>query len=235
MIRTARKIHRVTGYLVFIQVILWIAGGVVFSLVPFDSLVKGGAVTVPPANPPFPANWMAVAGDTLAALGNITAIRSHNSSQGVLLEAQGDETTHWLRLADGSPVEAPSAAGIAQYAATIYTGPGEQLATRRLDEPNSTVLGLVKELYGRKDVWQVSYADSAGTRLYFDGPTGRYLTVRNDYWVVFDALWRLHIMDYSEGENFNNWFLRLFSVLTIVFALSGAVLTINALNRAVRR
>ena len=70
--------------------------------------------------------------------------------------------------------------------------------------------------------------------MYFDGPTGRYLTVRNDYWVVFDALWRLHIMDYSEGEDFNNWFLRLFSLLAIVFALSGAVLSISALRRAIR-
>jgi len=233
MIRTARKIHRVTGYLVFIQVILWIAGGVVFSLVPFDSLVKGGAVTLPPAHPPFPANWLSAAGDSLADLGNITAIRSHNSSQGVLLEAQSNDETRWLRLLDGRPMAEPSAAGITRYAATIYTGSGEHQATRRLDEPDSMVLGLVKELYGRKDVWQVSYADGAGTRLYFDGPTGRYLTVRNDYWVLFDALWRLHIMDYSEGENFNNWFLRVFSVLAIVFALSGAVLTVNALRRAV--
>lgn len=234
MIRTARKIHRVTGYLVFIQVILWIAGGVVFSLVPFDSLVKGGAVTSPPANPVFPTNWMTANDGYLSGLGNISALRSHNSSQGLLLEVQGETETHWLRLADGSPIETPSAAGITDYAATIYNGPGEHLATLRLQEPGATVLGLVKELYGRTDVWQVSYADSAGTRLYFDGPTGRYLTVRNDYWVLFDALWRLHIMDYSEGENFNNWLLRLFSVLAIVFALSGAVLIISALRRAIR-
>ena len=235
MIRIARKVHRVTGYVVFIQVILWILGGVVFSLVPFESLVKGGAVTSPPVAPAFPANWVNASRDSLSGLGNVSSLRSHNSSQGVLLEVLSENQTHWLRLADGKPIETPSATGITRYAATIYTGSGKHLATRRLEEPDSTVLGLVKELYGRKDVWQVSYDDGAGTRLYFDGPTGRYLTVRNDYWVLFDALWRLHIMDYSEGENFNNWFLRLFSVLAILFALSGAVLTVNALLRLIRR
>ena len=41
-------------------------------------------------------------------------------------------------------------------------------------------------------------------------------------------------MDYGQGENFNNWFLRLFSLLAIVFALSGVVLIINALRRTIR-
>ena len=132
-------------------------------------------------------------------------------------------------------MEDPTPESVTEFAATIYTGPGTHLSTRRLDQPDSTVLGLVDELYGREDIWQVNYDDSAGTRLYFDGPSGRYLTVRNDYWVVFDAFWRLHIMDYSEGENFNNWLLRLFSVIAAVFALSGAVLIFNALKRAVSR
>ena len=235
MIRTARKIHRFTGYLVFIQVVLWIAGGLVFSLIPFDTLVKGGAVISPPDTPSFPADWMETAGEPLASLGSVTALRSHNSSQGILLEAQVGDETHWLRLADGSRVETPSAETVTAYADQIYSGPGEHLATRYLQELDSSVFGLVKELYGRKDVWQVRYDDGASTRLYFDGQTGRYLTVRNDYWVLFDAMWRLHIMDYSQGENFNNWFLRLFSVLAIVFALSGVVLIINALRRVARR
>ena len=232
MIRTARKVHRLTGYLVFIQVILWIAGG---SIVPFDSLVKGGAVTQVSAAPSFPGNWLEQTASGLASMGSIHHIQSHNSSQGVLLEVSSEASTQWLRLADGRPMEDPTPESVTEFAATIYTGPGTHLSTRRLDQPDSTVLGLVDELYGREDIWQVNYDDSAGTRLYFDGPSGRYLTVHNDYWVVFDAFWRLHIMDYSEGENFNNWLLRLFSVIAAVFALSGAVLIFNALKRAVSR
>ena len=235
MIRTARKIHRYSGYLVFLQVLFWIVGGVVFSLIPFDSLVKGGAMTSLPATPPFPVNWMKTTSDSLLDIEDVVALQSHHSSQGVLLEVQAENETHWLRLADGRPATIPSAEAITAYASRIYTGPGQHLATRHLEEPETAVLGLVKELYGRKDVWQVSYDDSTSTRLYFDGPTGRYLTVRNDYWVLFDAMWRLHIMDYAEGENFNNWFLRLLSVLAMIFSLSGVVLIVNAFRRAVRR
>lgn len=235
MVRIARKIHRITGYLVFIQVLLWIAGGVVFSLIPFDSLVKGGAVTSVSSAPNFPDDWLQLAGDSLISLDNINHIQSHNSSQGVLLEVSVGSSTHWLRLADGQPMREPTVQGITRYADSIYTGPGNHLSTRRLTQPDSTVLGLVDELYGRKDIWQVNYSDGARTRLYFDGSSGRYLTVRNNYWVVFDALWRMHIMDYGAGENFNNLLLRVFSILAAVFALSGAVLTINALVRAVRR
>lgn len=235
MIRAARKIHRITGYLVSIQVILWIAGGLVFSLVPFDSLVKGGAVTSFPTTTTFPGNWLENAGASLTSAGDIKHIQSYNSSQGVLLEVTGNTSTQWLRLSDGRSMENPTPESITDYAATIYTGPGVHLSTRRLTHPDSSVLGLVDELYGREDIWQVNYGDSAGTRLYFDGPSGRYLTVRNDYWVVFDAFWRLHIMDYGEGENFNNWLLRVLSVLAAVFALSGTVLIVHALKRAVRR
>ena len=235
MIRTDRKVHRITGYLVFIQVMLWIAGGVVFSLVPFNSLVKGGAAVDLPPNPPFPSNWQTDIRGPLAEMDSISEIKSHNSSQGLLLEVRADESIQWLRLADGQSIEPPSPDSVTAYARSIYRGNGEHRSTLRLQEPEPYVMGLVDELYGRKDVWQVSYDDSPGTRLYFDGATGRYLTVRNDYWVVFDALWRLHIMDYSEGEDFNNWFLRIFSVLAAVFALSGSVLIISALKRAARK
>ena len=36
MYRIARKIHRIVSYLVFLQVTLWILGGLAFSALPFD-------------------------------------------------------------------------------------------------------------------------------------------------------------------------------------------------------
>ncbi len=58
-IRTARKIHRWVSYIVFAQVTLWILGGLTFAVLPFDSVVKGGAVMEPVENPAFPeADYM---------------------------------------------------------------------------------------------------------------------------------------------------------------------------------
>lgn len=69
-------------------------------------------------------------------------------------------------------------------------------------------LGIVDELYGLTDVWQVSFADSYNTRLYFSKITGEFLKLRNDYWVVYDFFGRLHILDIPNGESFNGLLLR---------------------------
>ena len=232
LMRTARSVHRVLSYVVFAQLTIWILGGLTFAVLPFDSLVKGGAVTAPPESPAFPRDWMERVGPHAAAMGALDGLSVHDSSQGLLMELRSGEARRWVRLADGRVVGRPEADALAAYAAGLYRGEGEIAAVRHLAEPEYRYLGLVDELYGRTDVWQVSFDDSQGTRLYFDGPTGRYLTVRNDYWVFYDAMWRLHIMDYSEGENFNNGLLRLFTPLALVFALSGLFLTYAAARRA---
>ncbi len=234
-IRTARKIHRWVSYIVFAQVTLWILGGLTFAVLPFDSVVKGGAVMEPVENPAFPEGWLATLAPHVSKLDKINGVNAHNSSQGLLVELLEGDESHWIRLGDGLPATAPSAGEIESYAQTLYRGEGAVSDTRHIAEPEYRYLGLVDELYGRTDVWRVSFDDAYDTRLYFDAPTGRYLTIRNDFWVFYDAMWRLHIMDYGSGEDFNNVWLRIFTPLAMIFALSGLVLTWNAARRGWRQ
>jgi len=234
-VRTARKIHRWVSYVVFAQLLLWIAGGLTFAVLPFDAVVKGGAVMAPQANPAFPEGWLEVLGSHAEQLESVHGVSAHNSSQGLLIELMGDEQARFIRLDDGKPAEPPSTEQVSSYAAELYRGDGVLASTRYIAEPEYRYLGLVDELYGRVDVWQVNFDDAYDTRLYFDAPTGRYVTVRNDFWVFYDAMWRLHIMDYGEGENFNNLLLRIFTPLALLFALSGLVLTYNAARRGLAR
>ena len=46
--------------------------------------------------------------------------------------------------------------------------------------------------------------------------------------------WRLHVMDYSEGEDFNNKLLRGASVAAIALVITGLVLMVLALRRSWR-
>lgn len=94
--------------------------------------------------------------------------------------------------------------------------------------------GIVLETGERHDLWRASFDDRLHTRFYFDGPSGEFLFVRNDAWVLYDFFFRLHVMDYAGGEDFNNPLLRVFAVLSLAFALSGAVLTFSAARRALR-
>lgn len=235
MIQLARKIHRIVSYLVFLQVTLWVLGGLAFAALPFDSMVKGGAVTAGPERREFPVGWWQRVAPALAQEVDIHGLAAYDSSQGLLLEVKGAADSRWLRLQDGESARRPDAEAVATYARSLYRGEGALLATRYLQQPQRRYLGLVDELYGRDDVWQVSFKDALSTRLYFDGATGRYLTVRNEAWVFYDAMWRFHIMDYRDGENFNNPLLLVFTVLTLLFTLSGLILTAQAAQRAWQR
>ena len=230
-LKIARKMHRWVSFLVFAQVTLWILGGLTFAVLPFDSIVKGGSVMEPPQNPAFPEGWLQTLAPHVSNLHAVTGVAAHDSSQGLLVELRDGEEQHWIRLSDGRKAVLPAMDEIARYAEKLYRGEGAVAATRHIAKPEYRYFGLVDELYGRTDVWQVSFDDAYDTRLYFDAPTGRYLTVRNDFWVFYDAMWRLHIMDYGGGENFNNVWLRIFTPLAMLFALSGLVLTWNAARR----
>jgi hypothetical protein len=92
-------------------------------------------------------------------------------------------------------------------------------------------LGIVAETGGRGDLWRVQFGDSLGTRIYLKGSTGEFVAVRNEAWVWYDFFWRLHIMDYAGGEDFNGTLLRVASLLAIGLVLAGAVLALLALRR----
>lgn len=234
MTRWTRRVHRLTAYLVGLQVLLWIAGGLTFAWVPFDSVVKGGAVLATKPKTVLPADWRDHLDQAEARIGPVRGLVSHDSAQGPLLKLVAGAGEHWLRLNDGALDSRPTATQVRAFAETLYAGDSEAGAARYLEDTETRVLGLVDEMYGRTGVWQVPFDDGYGTRLYFDGATGRYLTVRNNFWVLYDAMWRLHIMDYDSGDDFNNPLLTVFATLAGVFVLSGLFLVFFALRRLVR-
>ena len=226
-----RTVHRYLAYIIGLQVFLWLLGGVAFAWIPFQSLVKGGAVLAEQEPTALPDGWWRQLDTLPANLAPQGEVSISESAQGALLFFRAEDERHWLRLADGSIDSSPSVDEVDAFASSLYAGTGELVSVERIQSPDAQIFGLVHELYGREDVWQARFDDASGTRFYFDGATGRYLTVRNHFWVVYDALWRLHIMDYRGGEDFNNWLLSVFSVSALLFALSGALLGIQRLSR----
>ena len=98
-----------------------------------------------------------------------------------------------------------------------------------------TRLLLVQETGGRGKLWRVGFDDSQQTRLYFDAASGEFVTARTEAWVWYDLAWRLHIMDYGGGEDFNNPLLRAAAPLALLLVLAGTVLTVQAAWRARRK
>ena len=80
------------------------------------------------------------------------------------------------------------------------------------------------EYRGPLPAWKVSFKNWKKSALYVSVNEGRVISRRSTVWRAFDFLWMLHIMDFQERDNFNNWLLRIVSVLGLVTVLSGYVL-----------
>lgn len=230
--RTAFTVHRILSYFVVLQVFAWIVGGVVFALLPFDSVVKGGAVVTKPVAR-LSGDWRQALHSAPVRPEDVAAIETFASPYGAAIRMRTSGGPVFVR-ADGAAWRAPDSAVVARWARELYHGSGTLAGVTRLERDRRRA-GIVLEAGPRHDLWRASFTDRLHTRFYFDGASGEYLMVRNDAWVLYDFFFRLHVMDYAGGEDFNNLPLRVFAVTALAFALSGAVLTFAAARRAVGR
>lgn len=227
------RIHRWLGWLVGVQVLVWVAGGVFFSLVPFTAWVKGGDTVKPPLVI-LPQGWALQVAPSLQAaarLGDVVGVTAVGTPRGpaIRVSYRGDRDPA-IVPADGSAWLPPDEPALRRFATSLYQGQGTVTAVEHL-EVVPRRLGIVAETGGHGHLWRVSFDDTLGTRIYLNGRTGEFVTSRNEAWVWYDFFWRLHIMDYSGGEDFNGTLLRMSSVTAFGLVLAGAVLAVLALRR----
>lgn len=226
--------HRWLAWLVALQVLAWVGGGLVFSWLPFKAWVKGEDFVRRPAQV-LPADWAAAVARQLELPGTapVTAVQSVVTAGGPALRLRHAKGETWLQ-ADGQPVAPPDAAAVERFARSLYTGAPVALQVQRLDQVPARAL-IVREAPAGTPLWRASFDDAIGTRLYVGAAHGDLVAVRNDAWVLYDFFWRLHLMDYGEGEDFNHPLIRAASLAAIALVLTGAVLAVLALRRRWRR
>ncbi len=234
---TTFRLHRWLAWLVGLQVLIWICGGLLFSWLPFKAWVKSGDSLRPPQLQ-LPADWADKASPALRAAtagAEVTAVSAVTTSQGTAwrITTRG-QARPMLALVDGAAWAAPDERSVRRFAQSLYKGPGALTAVSRLAQAPRR-LGLVDEVAGRRELWRVSFDDALGTRVYIDASSGEFLAMRNEAWVWYDFFWRLHIMDYEDGEDFNGTLLRVAAALAMLLTLAGAVLALLALRRRLRR
>ncbi len=210
-----------------------VAQGAVPGVVPERAPV--GAVVGSAAGPAAGSSAGATAGSAVGAAApaphSVQTVQTARGPAWRLRTAHGDT---WL-AADGSgALVPPDAAAAERFAQALYHGPGRLVGVSWLTEAPRR-LGLVRELGARKNLWLARFDDPLQTRLYIDGASGELLAVRTEAWVLYDFFWRLHVMDYSDGEDFNNPLLRGFSLAALALVLTGSVLVSLALSRKWRR
>ena len=60
--------------------------------------------------------------------------------------------------------------------------------------------------------------------VYLDPYTEEIVAIRSNQWRIWDFMWGIHIMDWNERDDIGNIFLKLFSILALISALSGVYL-----------
>lgn len=225
--------HRWLAWLVALQVAAWVLGGLVFAWLPFQGWVKAADAVSKPAAP-LAAGWAQALARAPQAERPVTSVASVPTARGAawqLKHAQGPDA--WLDAA-GQPLAPPDDAAARSFAQSLYRGPGKLLSVERL-QAAPRHLGIVREAGQREGLWRVGFDDRLGTRIYIDGRSGQFVAARNDAWVLYDFFWRLHVMDYSEGEDFNNPLLRAASLAAVALVVTGGTLLGLSLRRRWKR
>ena len=78
--------------------------------------------------------------------------------------------------------------------------------------------------------WVISYESAENVKAYISATDGSFQRVRHKAWRNFDFLWMMHTMDYDGRDNFNNWLLRIFSVIGLFTIVLGFTLFFSSSN-----
>ncbi|GGD64876.1 hypothetical protein [Lacimicrobium alkaliphilum] len=213
-----RKWHKWLGLALGVQVLLWISGGVVMSVIPLD-MVRGNHLVEPrqeiTAAQPVVTHvdfsqwraWEWVRRPDLLAL-QATDFQGHH---------------HFLDPVTGhklSMINAGQAKGRAQ---TRYLGQGNAINAKLLSQLPDEVRGRQGPLY------RVDFDDWINTSFYLHPYSAEIISVRSDLWRVFDFFWMLHILDFENRTDFNNPLLISLAIAAWLFTLSGFIMLYHSL------
>lgn len=225
--------HRWLAWLVVLQVTAWVGGGVLFAWLPFQAWVKS-ADSVAKPSAILPTGWAEALGRAQLPAAPVLSVASVTTARGPAWQIRHPARPDTWLSANGAPLTPPDEAAVAAFAQSLYRGAGRLAAVERLVEPPRR-LGIVRETGARADLWVARFDDTLATRLYVDARSGQFVTARNDAWVLYDFFWRLHVMDYSAGEDFNNGLLRAASLAAMALVVSGGALLLLSIRRRRRR
>ena len=227
-IPTYRKIHRYLGLFVGVQLLLWTAGGLFFSLNP---IAKVRGETEEPESPPL--EFGAPPSSPAPALSDLLVDHPQAEIRTVLLRPHLDGAIYEITiLEDGEPHWALADVSSGELRAIVDRDEAVAIA-RRAYSPDSPIedVTLVTDAGSGSEyrerplpAFRVTFDDPLGTRLYVSVERGLVTARRNDRWRLFDFLWMLHIMDYQNRDNFNTLLLQAVSALGLVTVLSGFIL-----------
>ncbi|MBX3478806.1 MAG: PepSY domain-containing protein [Caulobacter sp.] len=225
MLRWTLQLHKWIALVVGIQVLLWALGGLVMTVIPIERV--RGEHHVPEAVPTaLPTTELLSLTEAAAGAGFApTKAELRQTPRGpiwALSPAKGEPAV--LDARTGARLAPYSADQARAFALRAYRGEGSPVRVALLSSaPQET---------GKEGaLWRVDFADAEHTTLYLAPLTGEVVSRRSGLWRFYDFFWRLHIMDWTKGENFNHPLIIGAALLALTTILSGFVLLWSRLGR----
>ena len=221
-----RKAHRWLGLIVSIQLLMWTASGLFFSI-PDITDVRGEQYL----SQTHSININQLARENIVPISAIVDIAKVNleANETVLLKHRAGRLIYQVeknapekKLIFDALTGQPMTYITSTEALSIVSDRTELSPTEAvlINEPKTG-----SEFRGRDlPLYKVTVTKPKKGIVYVDPVTGEIAAIRMKLWRAWDFLWSLHIMDYQERDDFSHWLLRLFSALGVLTVLSGIIL-----------
>ncbi len=230
-------LHRWLGLIVGLQLLMWSVSGLVFTLLDIDNVHGDFEATQKP--PPVvqvdriqitPKQAIDAVKNQIS--GDITRVRLRQRFDRTVYEmyTEGKRPQLAVDATTGEVITKVTEEEIRRAAKDDFKPDAEITSFKLLQgEPPLEFRG------GPMPVYQVIFDHPKNTHLYISPVTGDVLKRRNKPFRIFDFLWMLHIMDYSERDDFNHPLLTAASVFAVLTSLSGLTLWIYRFPKRNRR
>ena len=208
-----RRLHKWTGILVGLQLLLWALSGAVMAQLDMEAVAGGPP---PPRAAEFPLPERSGWAEVRKALGSmpVTAVAVRPLLDGHAIEVAGPGGVRLFDAASGTPI-AVDAALVRRVAEAARGEPGAVKAVTPLRKLEPAV--RTHEL----PIWRVDFADRANSSYYVSGATAKLLERRNDSWRWWDFFWMLHNMEYLNRSSFNHPLIVAMGVASLWLAITG--------------
>lgn len=218
VLKVSTQLHKWVALIVGVQVLFWVLGGLVMTAIPIERVRSEHRVAEAAPAPLELASVLAPA--EAAARAGVAPVAAQ-------LKSTPRGAVWTLTPAEGTPVVVSAATGAAlpaldpdearALARDAYRGDGRPVSARLLEAaPQET---------GREGpLWRVDFDDAEKTTFYLAPDTGEVVTRRSDLWRFYDFFWRLHIMDWRTGDDFNHPLIVIATALTLSVVVTGFVL-----------
>jgi uncharacterized iron-regulated membrane protein len=224
MIKTSflRKLHRVLGVVIGIQLLIWTVSGAVFAWNDIES-VRGDDKRIRPEPLALGSDWVApseidfdgqldpgrISGLDLARIGDATFYRFQDDEGRTVL---ADVVTGKVR----TPLDRDEAVALARasFAGDVEVGSATLLTADQVGSHHEYRSGVLP-------AWVVQLDHPSNTRVYVTQHGAAVTSHRNRTWRIFDFFWMLHTMDYRGRDDFNHALIKTISLAAIALGISG--------------